>query len=108
MKLKCIYPFALLLILSGSCFSSDIINPEYSNAKMLANRNELAALKLGWQKKVITVNHLKRKLLWKGPKTPWRKGVIIALHGGGDYTNFANNTPLHELVKLLPIKKVLD
>ena len=95
MKLKYIYPFALLLFLSGNGFAADTINPEYSHAKMLVNRDELAALKLGWQKKVITVNHLKRKLLWKGPKTPWKNGVIIALHGGGgDYTNFTNNIPL--------------
>lgn len=37
----------------------------------------------GWQRLVTQFQGLSRPLLWKAPPGPWRKGVILVLHGGG-------------------------
>lgn len=46
------------------------------------SRLERGCLREGWQKLTLNAAGLKRKVMWKGPKGPW-KGAILVLHGGG-------------------------
>jgi poly(3-hydroxybutyrate) depolymerase len=57
--------------------------------------HEAGALRAGWKRRALKVGGSQRQLLWKGPEGWWRRGVIIAFHGGGGtYSNFASNVPL--------------
>lgn len=37
----------------------------------------------GWQRVVVQVAGVPRQLLWQAPTSPWSRGSIIVLHGGG-------------------------
>ncbi len=86
--------------------SVDIPVVSYRNDDRVAQRNDTSkdriqglydyyenqCLEKEWQKAIINVNGLPRKILWKGPKESWKNGAIIALHGGGGtYSNFCAN-----------------
>lgn len=46
----------------------------------------------GWRKITVNVNGLERRILWKAPKSNWKNGAIIVLHGGGGtYSNYCAN-----------------
>jgi dienelactone hydrolase len=63
--------------------------------RALYDRHEKECLKKGWQRLVITVEGVERKILWKAPEGSWRNGAIIALHGGGGtFSNFGSNIPI--------------
>lgn len=43
----------------------------------------------GWQRLVVRVQGLPRRVLWKAPDGAWTRGAIVVLHGGGgSHTNF--------------------
>ncbi|MHC4600557.1 MAG: alpha/beta hydrolase [Planctomycetota bacterium] len=44
---------------------------------------EQGCLGRGWAKVTLVVEGRTRKLLWKGPGGAWKRGAVIALHGGG-------------------------
>lgn len=60
--------------------------------KALFDHHEQECTKRGWQKVVAQVGGRERQLLWRGPKPSWKRGAIIALHGGGGtFSNFGSN-----------------
>lgn len=71
----------------------DSLSAQEHNAgknKILAlyDYHETECIEKGWQKIILNVNGLERKILWKGPKGRWENGAIIVLHGaGGAYSN---------------------
>jgi hypothetical protein len=65
--------------------------------RALYDHHEEECLKKGWQRLVITVDGVERKVLWRAPEGSWRNGAIIALHGGGGtFSNFGSNIPIGE------------
>lgn len=68
---------------------------EPTDNQALYDKYEKECIQKGWQKTIINVDGLPRKILWKGPKKAWGNGAIIALHGGGGtYSNFCANIDL--------------
>jgi pimeloyl-ACP methyl ester carboxylesterase len=56
---------------------------------------EARCLQKGWQRRIVEINGIQRKVFWRGPRHSWTGGAIIALHGGGGaYTNFCGDLPL--------------
>lgn len=69
-------------------------NCEKDCCSKLYIEHEKQCLDLGWNKLILDVNGLPRKVLWKGPEQ-WTNGAIITLHGGsGTYSNFCYNIAL--------------
>jgi pimeloyl-ACP methyl ester carboxylesterase len=63
--------------------------------RALYDHHEKECLKKGWQRLVVTVEAVERKVLWKAPEGSWKNGAIIALHGGGGtFSNFGSNIPI--------------
>lgn len=64
---------------------------------LLFDHYEKECLEKGWQKLVMEVNGQERQVLWRGPHSPWAKGAIVAMHGGGGtFSNFGAGIPLGE------------
>lgn len=69
--------------------------PISTDNQALYDKYEKECISNGWQKKIINIDGLPRKMLWKGPEEFWKNGAIIALHGGGGtYSNFCANIEL--------------
>jgi len=94
LRISAIFVFSIGL-LSFSCALFQKSYARENQAKALYDYYEQESIKTGWQKIVVTVNGLERKILWKGPRKSWKYGAIIVLHGGGGtYSNFGRNIPL--------------
>lgn len=58
---------------------------------------EQTCIRRGWEKKAILVDGLSRLLLIKKPAGSWKRGAIIALHGGGGaYSNFCGDIAMND------------
>ena len=57
----------------------------------------------GWKPLKVKVAGLKREVLWKRPRSKWKQGAIIVLHGGGgSHHQFcAGGKLLHHKLNLL-------
>lgn len=42
-----------------------------------------SCLQAGWKHLSIKVGGLKRSVLWKRPRSKWKQGAVVVLHGGG-------------------------
>ena len=59
----------------------------WAHAQTAAQESQCMAL--GWQRTLVNIAGLERRLLWKRPPGTWSKGAIIVLHGGGgDHFNW--------------------
>ncbi|MFA6218084.1 MAG: hypothetical protein WDL87_10590 [Candidatus Omnitrophota bacterium] len=48
----------------------------------------------GWQRMVVSVSGIDRKILWKAPPEVWNNGAILVFHGGGgSATNWCSGVP---------------
>jgi dienelactone hydrolase len=87
-------PIALAIVLIcfltyGSALGS---GSRKDRVQALYDRFETECLEKGWHKLTVDIKGVQRKILWKSPKSPWKHGAIIALHGGGGtYSNFCAN-----------------
>lgn len=79
-----------LRILMGVCLVLLVAACGHSHSDLRATHDgkgasfqEKQCMASGWQRVELQVAGLRRVLLWKAPDSPWSKGAILVLHGGG-------------------------
>lgn len=67
------------------------VSAEIAEIEALYRFHEEQCLQAGWKKIIVNVGGAERRILWKGPAGGWRRGAIVALHGGGGtYSNYCS------------------
>jgi poly(3-hydroxybutyrate) depolymerase len=82
----------IMMISIVNCAAAGSSDRKKQRIRALYDRFEGECIQKGWQQFSVQVDNATRKIIWKGPGQEWRKGAIIALHGGGGtYSNFCAN-----------------
>lgn len=85
----CSVGLALALPLLISSVSAADKAAGIARSRAMFAKYEEECTKDGWKKLVVQVEGRSRNVMWKGPKSRWKHGAIVGLHGGsGSYTNF--------------------
>lgn len=66
---------------SGSSSSSDNQSPPQAAESVPLTASEQACIDNGWQRSILKVGGLDRKVMWKTPVGAWSGGAILLLHG---------------------------
>ena len=77
---------AILMVMGNACSgfkSEDNITENVGDQPIPLSTSEKACVDLGWNRSILKVNNIDRKVMWKAPVGAWTAGTIVTLHGGG-------------------------